>query len=548
VPPRSPQLALPFAAALAVRRFDGVAGPVTIRHSLAGPRLDLTVEARDASFHVVADVARPPSLVVEIRQPGMDEPVRDPVPTWSVGATAGWSEAFKEAAEFAAKHLTGGGGGAGGARALAAEYAARDHLRTIARALHARLDPAATLAALPFPRTVRFWIYATVLADASGRVAQLTRTCPGVLLLAFAHLVERGFGGRAGHGEAAARVLADAVDGAPLGRLLDCAVEAWAAHPFSDTPDVHARVFAGASATERRRALARQRLLVRRAAPGVWPFDLVAPTLPAFAPEDLPRHPVENARWIRVASLAAPPLARVLEDRLRDDLSRFVSRHALLLGGWTRRNPVFAAVPEDGVPVVVERLAAFCTATDRRPALSANPRALLADAARWYDRSSPARRLASLLENVRTSALGEVTSVRALAGDGEFLWRVANVPTPEAPTADAEPGLTATPIRTPEALAAEATDMQHSVARLLPELAAGDVFLYSVRVGSARLTLATRRSKAGFSILELRGAHNRRPSGQERSRVARWVGRLRPPGVARSDRDAPDADASFELR
>lgn len=509
------------------RRFDGPAGPVIVRHALHGSHLELVVESRSAAWELVADVARPASLVVRARDEGQDHAQVDALPAWAVGSRFGWSGAFVQGARVAGRMLSDDEPD-GRARAVNRELEL--HLRSIALALHDRLAPDAVRAAQAFRPALRYWVYAAVLDDPTGRVAQLARVCPGALVLAYDHAAAHAFAGRDEHRDAAARVLADARAGLRLQRLVARAVDEWANLPGDGTEDSRAHALATATGVERDALLARQRLLLRRAGVHVRCADLARAGLPAFAPEDIPCSPLRNARWYRVTSLSALALARVRDLEVRDVLARFVSRNALLLEGWVRRRPLLRhRFGEHGLVELAARLATFCTATERRPTSQCSPLAFLDDAARWYERRTPAHHLAAFLEKVPGLGLGEVTSVRA-AGDGDasFLWGVKDLPIPAVPVTGTEPGITVSPIRTPEALAAEAAAMEHCVAGLLPQLLAGEVFIYSLRIGEARLTLAAaERVHGGFEVVDLRGVRNRQASAAERLRVARWIEKLR---------------------
>lgn len=530
-------------------RFDAPRGPLTVTHTLRGSRLELVLEGPSRWWELVVDVAPPAVLRARVRDEGQDHPTSAGLHGWAVGSRSGWSGVFVQAAEVARDLLAAGDHPGQHESRVAARAAAAQverHLRFLARALHARLAPDPVRVAQAFRPALRFFVYASVLSDPTGRVAQLARVCPGALVLAFDHLSAHAFTRRDQHRDATDRILADARAGVPLRRLVARAVDDLAALTWEGSDDPRLPVLAGATVAAREGALARQRLLVRRAGAHVRCADLTRPALPSFAPEDIPAAALRNARWYRVTSLAALSVTRIAGAALRDVISRFVSRHALLLDGWARRRgaPRRLEAGEEGVCELVTRLAAFCADTGRRPTPSCNPRAFLQEAARWVDARSPEHALADLLARVPALGLGEVTAVRAV-GSGDFLWHVRDLPTPAVPDAEFEPGLSVQPIRTPDALATEGLEMEHCVAELLPRLLAGDVYVFSVRCDSERLTLAVAPGvHGGFEVVDLRRRANGEPTAAAAERVARWVARLVYP---RGNDPAPRASRRGEL-
>ncbi|WP_248360530.1 PcfJ domain-containing protein [Anaeromyxobacter oryzae] len=481
-------------------RFEGAGEAVVVVHRWRGKRLELLVERWDEARHLVVHVGRPAELSVRRLgpHPGASRAPRPDVAEfmpqiWPVGHRSGWGGVFERLAKFATDCITYGQATPALRRSASS---CTGHLRAIARALHARLDRDALCAALPFAPELRWWIYSAALNDESGRVAQLAHVCPGALLLSFQHAFAHAFAGRLMDGLASRSIVWNALAGMPLRRLIRRSVRCWGRLPFPSPfrdPDLP-REDLGATWRERVEARDRQELLVRRAGPLVSCTDLTRPALPSFAPEDIPHAPDRNARWYRVSAFACMALARAshLAPGARDALSRFVSRHALLIDGHVRRSANSPGMDGFGVLHLVNRLAAYCDATGRRPSPGCDPLTFLEDASIWWQATHAQQH-----------------------------------PFPRLPFVPPEPGLEIEPIRTATALYEEGRDMHHCAATLLPNAVRGEQFFYAARVGAERLTLSIEPGRAGgFKIADLRGFANRPPSADARRVVEQWVVRL----------------------
>jgi hypothetical protein len=98
-------------------------------------------------------------------------------------------------------------------------------LASVARDAAAACEPAARAIVMRFQPHLRFWLYRHLVADPSGRLAQLASVCPGALIFSFA--LERS--GYADQKAAGARLLGAVIAGQRLARVLSEAVGAWAA-------------------------------------------------------------------------------------------------------------------------------------------------------------------------------------------------------------------------------------------------------------------------------------------------------------------------------
>jgi hypothetical protein len=220
--------------------------------------------------------------------------------------------------------------------------------------------------------------------------------------------------------------------------------------------------------------------------------------------------------------------------RLGDDangLGGFVAHHFRAFLSDARRRPL----PSDGDEGpgsaehrLAERLVAYCAGTGRRPGRSSNPVRILAEAQRWArevrDAEGAEARLGAFLRRVRTLGLGEIVSVRELSG--RTAWDlVEDLALPVWPYGDVSVrGMTVDHVNTATALAQEGERMRHCVATVLRDVMAGDLFVFAVRAGASRLTLALRpRPLEGYDVAELRGADDRTPCAAETAAVSRWV-------------------------
>ena len=188
--------------------------------------------------------------------------------------------------------------------------------------------------ALRFPFHLRFWAYARLVEDTTGRLAQLAEVCPGALTFAFG-LQEATKRGAVDTGEAALRLLADVVSGRRLAAVLRDAVEAWAqgaaemARESERWDPVWSRV-AHARGAERQALLECQYLLIRRAGPMVPSTTLFLPPPLSFVAEDIPRAVRANARWFKAVKCSRSLLVGMpaAEPGRAEGFCGFISKNA----------------------------------------------------------------------------------------------------------------------------------------------------------------------------------------------------------------------------
>lgn len=468
------------------RLFEGRGRWVVVAHHFTGDTLFLRVVGERQRLVARLRVGRAPSLLDAYRHHGEHATAAHDL--WDLTAGAPSAGVFGSLARTCIRSAFRGPGAAPPRPGPPLGYAAAlAHVRAIARAALARCDPGARALAMRFSGGTRWWVYRHVVADPTGRIAQLVESCPGLLVLTHAFACHPFDEAR--NRAAAREILGAVIAGASLRKTVDDAVERWSR--LRTVRRMPLRSWRARTGRRPPGSLALKRIQVRRAGPAVREADLAAPPPPDFAPEDIPRSALDNALWFEAMSEAERELCQERDPVLRARMSRFVSRHALPLfrGAWRRAQRPWVFPRSAGE--VVRRLLAHAHATGRGPARSWNPRRLVERAARW----------------------SEVTTFP---------------PGPASPAST----LALEPIATAAALEREGEEMSHCVASYTERAAAGEVFFY--RGGGAcrarRLTVAIVRRRGRWELLEARGADNRAPTRGERRRLRSWLARLDPEG------------------
>jgi len=352
-----------------------------------------------------------------------------------------------------------------------------------------------------FSPGMRLWLYQSLARDSSRRLAQLTTTCPGALVFAFAlreHEPMR---------PVADQLLCGAVAGRRLNLLLNEAVSGWAAAAADWDTEREPQLarpwlrLLDAGADERRRLEAGQRLLVRRAGPRTAPTHLLIPPPLAFAPEDIPRGVYENARWFRTlkarADLVAPHVDQA--EGLLCELSHFASRHFRALHPPRRR-----AVMGRRMGQLIDYVLAAGRHTSRRTC----PERLLAECSNWH------RNVYRNLELCSTPGQSPVTPETQFPGSGIDSWSDGRV--------------VATRIRTVGELLAEGRRMRHCVGSRAKAALVGRCSIYSVAVDGRPITVELNHLPNGRSYLsEVAGFANRAVGDQELRAMAPWLESIR---------------------
>jgi len=389
---------------------------------------------------------------------------------------------------------------------------ARARIRDAACATVALMDTSARKAALRFPDHIRAWLYQQLAADGSGRLAQVARTCPGVLTFAYAL---RAFGRRTGCVRSASRLLRGIIEGRPLNILLEEALSAWAANAGKRVericmPEAYFRNWQclhECQGNERQSMLRAQRLLIRRAGAGVPSLTLWLPPPPAFAPEDIPSQKLANARWFRVMKCLHPILAfrKDVPPENSYSLCMFVSRHALDI----RQSRELGRSDYWRTNALLD----YARANNHWPKRSSSATRFLEAAETWHRQFQEIRQMAELAAETGETLVGP---------DGNPL------PFPEPPCPGWRSGEnTILPLRTAEEVLAEGHRMHNCVASRVGEALAGRAFLYHGKVSGKPLTIQVAREGNGYCLVEAAGSSNTAPSARQWRRMRAFLAHLR---------------------
>ena len=355
-----------------------------------------------------------------------------------------------------------------------------NHVRALARLAAERCEPRVRAVARRFTPRDRLRVYGAIVADVSGRVAELASTSPGALLFALA--IERR--DRTTGQDAARRFLDEVVAGRKFKRALDEIVAAWAESTTA---------LAWLSPEARQRVVNNQRSLVRRAGPRVRSVLLDSPPPLAFAPEDIPRSIGANAIWYGIVKSFRPLLAgsKVHGDSQHIALSRFVSANALTLQRMAPR--------DSGPSSAIEAIATWAITNAVTIARRSSVNALLTRCDEWLyetytrERTAFARSFgeASLAPPPFADVSTETFGIRALMTAGD--------------------------------LCREADEMDNCVATLIDAALCGEMAIYSANVDGRRLTVAVAREDGAWRLGEIEARSNAPATDRERDVVLVWL-------------------------
>lgn len=222
-----------------------------------------------------------------------------------------------------------------------------------------RLVPRARRAAARFAKEspVRLMVYRLVADDPTGRVEQISRTCPGVLLM-MSHLERQ-------KPDAFPELLEMIVAGVRLPKIIARVVELWEAC----CPSIHEH-------TEDMRG--NQRLRIRKATAGVLPDHLWKPFLGKMSSEDIPRSARANRIWFLVSYALMKGCESYDILRLQDSVPEWVSRCALELAGiWGTNLETLTWRFFD--------LADYLCCEERTPQRKTSPRQLINECTAWHE-------------------------------------------------------------------------------------------------------------------------------------------------------------------
>ena len=388
----------------------------------------------------------------------------------------------------------------------------RATIREAACAAAALLDQGARKIALRFPAHMRMWLCRHLAADTSGRLAQLAQACPGALIFAYA-LAKLGH--RAGVGAAGAKLLRDAIAGRGLNELLDDALAAWAASAERLAQNQQApgerhliwQRVVDARGSECHALLYAQRLLIRRAGAGVPSRTLWLPPPLAFAPEDIPAHKLENARWFRVMKCFSALLVSY-EGLLLEygrNICLFLSRYALLL--HAREDLGYSDHSR------INSLLDYSRAINDWPRRNSSATRLFEAAETWHRQ----------IEQVQLMAdAGRMVGQSLVGADGKTL------PLPEPPCPGWRSGDNRiVPLRTAEEVLAEGAHMHNCVASYIPQVLAGTAALYHGEVAGKPLTIQIAPAISGYRVVEAKTLGNGEPTAAQMRVLREFIAHFR---------------------
>lgn len=355
----------------------------------------------------------------------------------------------------------------------------------------------------PFSPSMRPWLYTQVAADRSGRLAQLASSCPGALVFAYALWV------RKSSQPVATDLMKGAIGGRCLRRLLREAVSNWSAASAEQgiveevaTIQPWLRLRA-AGIQERRRLEADQRLLVRRAGPRSDPAFVLTPPPLAFAPEDIPKSALENARWFRTMKtspqLSCPDAAQ--HETLLRRLSHFASKHFRVLHPPRQAHQIHRRMSQ---------LIHYVLASGRHTSRSTPPTRLLSECSEWHRTVHDSLSVCDPVD-------GAPVSLRT-----EFGYASAG------PWADSR--VVVTPIRAVGDLIELGETMRNCVASRAHAALQGRCSYYSVEVDGAPITVELTHEQNGRVFLsEIAGFANREVCGRELAAIEPWLSEVSNP-------------------
>lgn len=325
---------------------------------------------------------------------------------------------------------------------------------------------------------LHFFVYQQVLADESGRIAQLADVCPGLLGIAKA-LADR-------QAPAAEALVAAIRAGRKLPRLLDLAADAWReeARRAGVVPELLPELA----------RVTRQRL--RRAGKRVAPRSLLSLFAPGLVAQDIPASADANASWYQRTS---HPLLwpRIHGQSLPTPQLRALG--ALL----SRRGPaLLPRLAAGSLASDLRDLRDYLLASQRVPRRNSNPDALLAAAKSW--REPP--------DEEPTPQLPPETPL-----DGPTI----------APWQEADASVVR--LQTVGELEREGRRMGHCVGSYAVSAASGAVQVFHASLGHLELTVMTAQRHGRIEIVEVAGPANRAPSDDERQMLQRWLGAIAAP-------------------
>lgn len=349
----------------------------------------------------------------------------------------------------------------------------RSALREVQRHLRNRLVPSACRAASLFPAdsSLRWDIYRFSAHDPTGRIAQLAATCPAALLRAW---------GLSYCGEALPAALHSLfVSGVRLRTVVDTLVDAWG-KANGVGPD----------------ALRNQATRVLRAGPRV-PLEVIwSPENGPGTVEDIPKDPMDNARWYLVFHEAERMSRHLNAGRQREGYLAFVSRHALgLYDAAETRQPGGGIC---GLRNLLEALNDYLRFTSRCPGRATNPLRLIEECEEWH------RRGVYIGQNISPEQVLDAGSTKGFSVWETSLGKIRF-------------------IETVKDLFQESVTMHHCVASYAQMAVNGKVQLFHGDIDGETVTIEISCRSGCLQLGQVKGVANQEPGFRVRNAISHWL-------------------------
>ena len=354
-----------------------------------------------------------------------------------------------------------------------------------------------------FHASARWAAYQAMASDRTGRVRQLAESAPGMLAFALAHARKADKAGAA----AAARFLEDIVAGLPLRRAAAPLLQDW-----WNFGTQRSRWMLGQSdrhlftPEDEARRCGHQRVLLQRAHPCVQPDLLWLPPPLVFVPEDVPEDRVDQERWFGVmkggpCTLFHWPPGRRMENQ--EGFVSWMSRTAISTMGRPSRQALTVALYLRDTGQVLRR--------------ETNALRFYQELSRWIWQRHPAYQRVDAWQVRMRRLAAKHPGQACTTPEGH-----PDIALPALFPPCSDRGLELNPLLRASAVQHEGLEMAHCVGTLVERAAAGELFLFSVRLGEERLTLEILGPAGNPTRGQFLGRQNRPPSPAAQAALDRW--------------------------
>ncbi|MBF0503210.1 MAG: PcfJ domain-containing protein [Candidatus Riflebacteria bacterium] len=359
---------------------------------------------------------------------------------------------------------------------------------------------AETAALFPSGSSMRWWIYELIANDESGRMAQMAKVCPGVLILAMAI--------QASHPAKMSELLDMTAAGVKLGKILDTASEIFATGPkASELGQI-------------------QRIRIARAGPFVPPSLLMSVPDGGIVPEDIPDDPKDNLAWFKAQIIAEERANNLLAGPCLKSFMAFISRHAVEL--WR-----IAKTARMSFEQLITQLCDYARATDRYPGRTTSPEKLLQESRQWHDRQEYLR--LRMPPERRGEASREISPEQPLDPGpiGAFqTWKLGEDVIRFLPTAGD--------------LLEESRRMHHCVASYASKAIQGNTHIFHAEIAGEPSTIELSFSNGKPTLRQAAGIKNKKPREEAMNTIKLWFEDLFMALMASTRGTTPRLNGQFE--